>query len=67
MNKYLVITTINDAIQKPKVFNTHKEETEHIKKLIEKEMDGHCHQFTKNDLAGNWIKSYKYAIRKVRV
>ena len=36
MNKYIVITTINEAIQKPKVFNTHKEATEHIKKRIEK-------------------------------
>lgn len=66
MNKYIVITTINEAIQKPKVFNTHKEAVEEVERRIEKEMEGHCHQFTKNDWAGYWIKSYKYAIRKVR-
>lgn len=66
MNKYIVITTINDAIQKPKAFNTHKEAVEEVKKRIDKEMEGHCQQFTKNDWAGHWIKSYKYTIRKVR-
>lgn len=66
MIKYIVIEAINENIQIPKAFNSRKEAVEHIKKRIEKEMDGHCHQFTKNDWAGHWIKSYKYAIRKVK-
>lgn len=67
MTKYIVITAINEKIQTPKAFNSHKEAVEEVKKRINREMEGHAFQFSENDWGGHWVKGYHYAIRKVEI